>query len=210
VVLIHPAEAMNKNAANSLLKTLEEPTDKLLFILVSHKPQQLQPTILSRCLGFMLPTPSRDVGTAWLKSHGVTNPDNALAQTGFAPLLALDWAESGVGSEERSILLDEMTQPERLDALDLADRLQRSTPVHVIHCLQQWCYDITSVKLAGSVRYFPEKIDVILNLANSVNLDALLRTNKELQDARRNALHPLNSRLFLESIFLSYRHIFTD
>ena len=37
VVLIHPAEAMNNNSANALLKTLEEPTDKLLFILVTHK-----------------------------------------------------------------------------------------------------------------------------------------------------------------------------
>lgn len=54
VIVIHPAEAMNTNAANALLKNLEEPPPGLLFILVSHKPQQLLPTILSRCLSFAL------------------------------------------------------------------------------------------------------------------------------------------------------------
>ena len=70
VVLIHPAESMNNNAANSLLKTLEEPTDKLLFLLVTHKPQQLLPTILSRCLGFTVRTPTRELGAAWLDAAG--------------------------------------------------------------------------------------------------------------------------------------------
>ena len=49
VCLINPAESMNHNAMNSLLKILEEPTSKTLFILVSHKPKMLLKTILSRC-----------------------------------------------------------------------------------------------------------------------------------------------------------------
>ena len=168
VVVIHPAEAMNNNAANSLLKTLEEPTDNLLFLLVTHKPQQLLPTILSRCLSFAVHTPTREVGAAWLAQQGVKNPEQALAQTGFAPLQALEWAESGEGAEERSILLAAIRQPAKLDALALADSLQRSAPVHVIHCLQQWCHDLTSAKLAGEVRYFPEQTAEIIKLADSV------------------------------------------
>ena len=41
VVLIHPAETMNTNAANALLKMLEEPSGQMLLILVSHKPHHL-------------------------------------------------------------------------------------------------------------------------------------------------------------------------
>lgn len=208
VVIIYPAEAMNHNAANSLLKTLEEPTDKLLFLLVTHKPQQLLPTILSRCLSITVHTPTRDVGAAWLAQNGVKNPGHALAQTGFAPLQALDWAESGEGAEERSILLAAICQPARLDALALADDLQRSAPVHVIHCLQQWCYDLASAKLAGAVRYFPEQAETIIKLAGNVSPLALMRFQKELQEARRVAFHPLNPRLFLESLLLSYRQLF--
>jgi DNA polymerase-3 subunit delta' len=208
IVLIHPTEAMNNNAANSLLKTLEEPTDKLLFLLVTHKPQQLLPTILSRCLSFTVHTPTREVGSAWLFQQGVKNPEQALAQTGFAPLQALNWAESGEGAEERCILLAAIRQPAKLDALALADSLQRSAPVFVIHCLQQWCHDLTSAKLAGSVRYFPEQTAEIVKLANGVSSAALLRFQKELLEARRAAFHPLNPKLFLESLLLSYRQLF--
>jgi DNA polymerase-3 subunit delta' len=208
VVLIHPTEAMNNNAANSLLKTLEEPTGKLLFLLVTHKPQQLLPTILSRCLSFTVHTPTREVGAAWLAQQGVKNPEHALAQTGFAPLQALDWAESGEGAEERGILLAAIRQPGKLDALALADSLQRSAPVYVIHCLQQWCHDLASAKLAGSVRYFPDQTAEIIKLSNGVSSMALLRFQKELLEARRAAFHPLNPKLFLESLLLSYRQLF--
>jgi DNA polymerase-3 subunit delta' len=208
IVLIHPTEAMNNNAANSLLKTLEEPTDKLLFLLVTHKPQQLLPTILSRCLSFTVHTPTREIGAAWLAQQGVKNPEQALAQTGFAPLQALDWAESGEGAEERGILLAAIRRPANLDALALADSLQRSAPVYVIHCLQQWCHDLTSAKLAGSVRYFPEQTAEIVKLANGVSSTALLHFQKELLEARRAAFHPLNPKLALESLLLSYRQMF--
>ncbi len=208
VVVIHPAETMNINAANSLLKTLEEPTGKLLFLLIAGKPQQLLPTILSRCLGFTVHTPSREAGATWLAEQGVKNPEHALAQSGFAPLQALGWAESGEGAEERDILLNAIRQPARMDALAVADSLQRSAPVHVIHCLQQWCHDLASAKLAGSVRYFPEQGAAISKLAVGVSPLALMRFQKELLEARRAAFHPLNPKLFLESLLLSYRQLF--
>ncbi|MBI5891110.1 MAG: DNA polymerase III subunit delta' [Nitrosomonadales bacterium] len=208
VVLIHPTEAMNNNAANSLLKTLEEPTDKLLFLLVTHKPQQLLPTILSRSLSFALHTPTRGAGAAWLAQQGVENPEHALAQTGFAPLQALDWAESGEGAEERGILLGAIRHPAKMDALALADSLQRSAPVFVIHCLQQWCHDLASAKLAGSVRYFPDQTAELVKLSNGISTAALMRFQKELQEARRAAFHPLNPKLFLESLLLAYRQLF--
>lgn len=208
IIVVYPAEAMNNNAANSLLKTLEEPTDRLLFLLVTHKPQQLLPTILSRCLCFAVPTPSREAGSTWLAQRGVQNPDHALAQTGFAPLQALDWAQSGEGAEERALLLAAIRQPNRMDALALADSLQRGIPVHIIHCLQQWCHDLASAKLAGTVRYFPEQSDILRKLAQGISTHALLRFQKELHEARRAAFHPLNPKLFFESLLISYRQLF--
>lgn len=208
IVVVNPAESMNNNAANSLLKTLEEPTEHLLFLLVTHKPQQLLPTILSRCLAFPVATPSKEAGITWLSQQGVKDPALALAQTGFAPLQALDWAESGEGTEERSTLLESIRRPSRMDALALAEKLQRGIPVHIIHCLQQWNHDLISAKLAGSVRYFPEQHNLLEKLAQSTSTSALLRFQKELQEARRAAYHPLNPRLFLESLLMSYRQLF--
>ena len=143
-----------------------------------------------------------------LPNKGVKNPEHALAQTGFAPLQALDWAESGEGAEERSILLAAIRQPAKLDALALADSLQRSAPIYAIHCLQQWCHDLASAKLAGSVRYYPEQAAEIIKLAGGVSSMALMRYQKELLEARRAAFHPLNPKLFMESLLLSYRQLF--
>jgi DNA polymerase-3 subunit delta' len=207
VVLIHPAEAMNNNSANALLKTLEEPTDKLLFILVSNKPQQLLPTILSRSLSFAVPMPMPELSVAWLKQQGIADPEVLLAQTGFAPLLALQWAGEGEGTEERKLMLDAIKQTSRFDALALADQLQRAAPVHVIHFLQQWCYDLASYKLAGTIRYNAQQSDLIKNISKAMPLQALLRFVKELQTAKGQAFHPLNPKLLFESLLLSYQQL---
>lgn len=207
VVLIHPAEAMNNNSANALLKTLEEPTDKLLFILVSNKPQQLLPTILSRSLSFAVPMPSRELSAAWLKQQGVEDPAALLAQTGFAPLLALQWAGEGEGTEERKVMLQAIKQTARFDAIALADQLQRAAPVQVIHFLQQWCYDLASYKLVGVIRYHPDQADLIGKIVQNMPLQGLLRYVKELQTAKREAFHPLNPKLLFESTLLSYQQL---
>lgn len=49
LVLVEPAEQLNEASSNAMLKTLEEPPDTTIFLLVSHKPKLLLPTILSRC-----------------------------------------------------------------------------------------------------------------------------------------------------------------
>lgn len=207
VVLIHPAEAMNSNAANALLKTLEEPTDKLLFILVTHKSQQLLPTILSRSLSIAVPMPAREDSIAWLKQQGITEPEAALAQTGFAPLSALNNAGEGAGNDERRLMLSAFKQSAKFDALALAEQLQRAAPVHVIQFLQQWCYDLVSSKLAGEVRYNTEYIELIGKISGSIPQQALLRYLKELQIAKREAFHPLNPKLLFESLLLAYQQL---
>lgn len=62
VVIIDAAEDMNPSAANALLKTLEEPPARFLFLLVSHAPGRLLPTIRSRCRVLPLDVPSAEDG----------------------------------------------------------------------------------------------------------------------------------------------------
>lgn len=207
VVLIHPAEAMNTNAANALLKTLEEPSGRMLIILVSHKPQQLLPTILSRCLVLSAPMPSPAASAAWLKQQGIANPAALLARAGFAPLQAARLAEESSGSDECSHFLQEIRQPGKLDVYALAEQLQRTEPAQVIHWLQQWCYDLGSARFTGKVRYHPELSDSINRLSAKVAVLELMHFQKELLIARREAFHPLNPRLLFESILLSYRQM---
>lgn len=207
VVLIHPAEAMNANAANALLKTLEEPSGKMLIILVSHKPQQLLPTILSRCLALAVAMPSPAESVAWLQQQGISHPATLLAQTGFAPLAAARLAETAADAGEYSRFLQEIRQPAEFDIFSLAEHMQKTEPGQVIHWLQQWCYDLASAKLGGRVRYHPELGDAVNRLAGTIDPLNLMRYQKELLVAKREALHPLNPKLQFESILLSYRQM---
>lgn len=210
VVLIHPAETMNISAANALLKTLEEPGGQMILILVSHKPQQLLPTILSRCVVLAMPMPAQEESLAWLKQQGIANPATLLAQAGFAPLTAAKLAEEGAGTEEYGRFLQEIGQPAQFDALALAEQLQKTDPAQVIHWLQQWCYDLGSAKLAGKIRYHPELGERIKSISGKVSALGLANFQKELLVARREAWHPLNPKLLFESLFLSYQQMMQE
>ena len=63
VVIVDAAEEMNRNAANALLKRLEEPPARVLFLLVSHAPSRIPATLRSRCRALSLsplPAPALD------------------------------------------------------------------------------------------------------------------------------------------------------
>lgn len=66
VAVLAPAEAMNANAANALLKALEEPAPETYLILVCHRLHGLPATIRSRCQMLRLPAPDRAVALEWL------------------------------------------------------------------------------------------------------------------------------------------------
>jgi DNA polymerase III subunit delta' len=68
VVFIEPAEAMNVNAANALLKTLEEPPAGAMVLLAAARPARLPPTIRSRCRRLRIPSPDTALVRRWLES----------------------------------------------------------------------------------------------------------------------------------------------
>ena len=209
VIVIHPAEAMNTNAANALLKNLEEPPQGLLFILVSHKPQQLLPTILSRCLFFALSAPDAASATRWLTEQGVKNPAEALAASGFSPLQAVQLDEQ-LDSKERDKLLRAVRHPAALDVFALAEALQKTEQALVVQWLQQWCYDLSSMKQAGKLRYHPGEEAAIKKLVEPIAPLNLARLQKHLQTAKREAQHTLNPKLFFESLLLAYRQLMLE
>ena len=107
VVIIDSADEMNLNAANALLKFLEEPPARTLILLVSSAPGRLLPTIRSRCRKFTLPRASTEAITAMLgrESDLSSNMSRSIAlkayrRPGFATqLVADDGAEAAALSE---------------------------------------------------------------------------------------------------------------
>lgn len=90
VVIISPADAMNLNAANCLLKLLEEPPLGSMLLLVTSQPVRLPATVRSRCTRLLFRLPAPSVGQAWLQARPESSNDSALLLdlAGGAPLLA--------------------------------------------------------------------------------------------------------------------------
>lgn len=108
IMVIDPAEALNANAANALLKTLEEPGAETLLLLVSHEPAGLPATIRSRCRLLRFPVPDAAAGLAWLRGQLPAEVDaRALLEiAGWRPLHALtliDQARSAQISRVRQL-----------------------------------------------------------------------------------------------------------
>jgi DNA polymerase III subunit delta' len=96
VCIVDTVDELNANAANALLKTLEEPPRQSLFLLVSHAPGRVLPTILSRCRRLSLrPLAKADVIHALSRASGIANNDPAL----------IDAAEAAEGSVLRALTL---------------------------------------------------------------------------------------------------------
>ena len=91
IAVFQPAEAMNLYAANALLKQLEEPAAKSVFLLVSSEPGKLLPTVRSRCQPLRFPLPDIHCTVDWLKNQlpAAAKPEQLLALNRGRPLSAL-------------------------------------------------------------------------------------------------------------------------
>lgn len=101
VVLLGPAEAMNVNASNALLKSLEEPSANITLLLYSHQPSGLLATIKSRCQQFPVYGPNFNQALTWLQQNSeaeLSEPaaNSVLRLASGAPLKALDMIEQDV------------------------------------------------------------------------------------------------------------------
>src|SRR4051795_4561743 len=203
VILIHPAETMNLAAANALLKNLEEPSPRTLFILVAHQAQNLLPTIRSRCVQVSMPAPDPTLATGWLRQQGVKNPERCLASAGYAPLSALEFDDETYHERHLSFIR-QISAPGNFNPISLAEGLQKTDLALVVNWLQKWCYDLLSFRMTGKIRYHSDQLGAIRGLAPNLDARALVTYLRTLTKTQQLASHTLNPRLFLEEILFSY------
>ena len=188
VVVVHPAERMNDVAANTLLKTLEEPPGVARFVLACAEPDALLATIRSRCQAVPMRLPPAAQAIEWLALRGVAQPAVLLAAAGGQPQEALEWAAQGI---DAALWLG-------LPALVLRGE---STPLaawplpRVVDALQKLCHDAWCVAAGAAPRYFP--VAMVPSGAGAV---ALAAWSRELIRAARHADHPWNAGLMVESL----------
>ncbi len=135
VAVIEPANAMTANAANSLLKTLEEPPGDALLILVADRMGRLPATIFSRCQRINVALPSEADSLAWLdRLQPTTSWPRALRAAGNAPLAAITASERLEATEAMSRDFAALSA-RRAAPLDVAAKWAKHEPDFVLDWL---------------------------------------------------------------------------
>lgn len=217
IVLVNPTEAMNRNTANSLLKTLEEPSPSTLFLMVSSEPMRLLPTIRSRCQVVPIAVPSPKLAAKVLAEQGVNQAEYWLALAGGAPSLAQEMAESGQGAW-LELLAKRLGGGRSTDPLSLATEFEKVIKdskgklllKQVVEGLQKWVVDLNLARNGLPARYFLQYQATISGLADMIPPARLIQSYRAAITRRQEAEQPLNARLFLEGLFLEYRALFAN
>jgi DNA polymerase-3 subunit delta' len=196
VVLVYPAERMNMESANTLLKTLEEPNGVVRLVLATEAADQLLPTIRSRCQAHAMAWPDEREAAAWLLEQvGLEGKSGATSEqaqvwlqaAGGRPDDALDWARSGLSVEAWHAL------PQALARGDWT-LLAPWPAARQLAVLQKLCHDLMAQASGGPPRFFP-----LAQLPPAPRWTALAQWSKELLQAARSVEHPFNPGLMQEA-----------
>jgi len=148
-----------------------------VFLLVSHRPASLLPTIRSRCVAIPVPIPRKEAALQWLTAQGMRDAERWLAYAGGAPLRALDYAGNAALIER---MLSAPAAVEDRDELELlAEALQKSA------------LDRAFAALGGEAKYRTGAPPV-----SRARASAWLAYARRLGKDRPLCRHPLNPKLF--------------
>jgi len=211
VILISPADSLNINASNSLLKTLEEPPANTILILITDKPSKLMATIRSRTQLVRFELPTEEHGLKWLSEQNIDKSDLVLKLCAGAPLAAVAMTE-----DDGLLLRDKLfnnwqelahgtADPLESAAMWVKDgfKIKANLPLNwvsswildMIRCLQGGHIDsIANVDYAQSLQ----------KLAGQLDLKSVYNLLDRLNDTIRLTDTPANQLMLVEGLLLHW------
>jgi len=199
VALVCPADSLTTAAANSLLKTLEEPPAGGFIILVASSPAVLPATILSRCQRLAVRRPEPDAAVEWLRARGGEADWQLLLEVaGGAPLRALALHQDNFSGKARQ-LHDDLRQlaAGRESPVAVAQRWAE----HDNELVAQWLYWTLSSAVRGSASGQVSTQAGIVgnqplqNAGKALNMQTLLHRLAEVEELRRTGARAVKADL---------------
>ncbi|HHM06434.1 MAG TPA: DNA polymerase III subunit delta' [Gammaproteobacteria bacterium] len=214
VVTLLEADSMTLQAANALLKTLEEPPGAARLLLVSARPGRLPATLRSRCQRLLFTAPPLAQGLDWLRAQVTGRPDElsaALKLAGGAPLLARRYLE-----QDRLAHCDALLA--QLEALAWGDatpeRMAQALLKLALHDTLQWMYawvaDLLRIQAGGQTRHVKaqHQLGRLQTLAGAASPRGLFHLLARLETMSQPALNSLNAALVLEDLLITWQRCF--
>jgi DNA polymerase-3 subunit delta' len=206
VAILTPADRLNRNAANALLKTLEEPTAGTLLILVATYPSRLPATIRSRCVRVRVPRAATDLALEWLAAQ---RPDvdwrATLAICGGEPFAALDTDPELVATVLRTTR--ELLGGGRFDPIAIADPWSRQHYELRLASIENWVTD--RLRQTAGVDSQSGEMRAAAHLPGDdprLNIRQLFAALDAVREARALAETPVNKTLVLERLLWMLAH----
>jgi DNA polymerase III subunit delta' len=208
VVIVSPAEKLNLAASNALLKTLEEPTADVFFILVSNNHLQLLPTIRSRCQILYFAPPDPNLAKKWLQENlPETNSAN------FEPLMKLAnhsplMVQSNlINNELRMKILKMLSEAltKKITPLKLAETLGEYDLVEIINHVEMGLLDLIKIKLGVTdhvINY--DCLDILRGIEHSLEVSQLFACLTKINKLHAAAVNSnVNKQLVLDNMSLA-------
>lgn len=214
VIIIDPADAMNINASNALLKCLEEPGNNTVLLLLSEQTSALLATIKSRCQVLPFPLPDPPLAKAWLQQHSLPEEslDPLLVAAHYQPLTALSFHKT-----------QRLKQREALQVCLAAVTKGKKAPVAAAQewmnddllCLLDWLVDWLSEMIKWVMvkdETFIKNQDMLKMLSyvsNKAGVTRLYGYYAWLSEQRQRLLGAANQnkQLLLENLFIRWLHL---
>lgn len=208
--IINPAQAMNTAASNALLKTLEEPVERTLLLLISDQPQKLSATIRSRCQAIDFFAPGREMARDWLATQSTAlaaNADVLLDLVSGAPFKALlaaeeGWLEQYGGHLEQFIAV----AAGKADPLSVAAEWSQRDFLQLSWFILTWLNDLLQLRMGNTHArlYHPRQRHRLQSTAQTIDLRGIYRLLDTVYDLRRQSANNLNNQLALERLLIDW------
>ena len=213
VVLIRPVEVMNLNAANALLKTLEEPAGRSYLLLDTERYGSVLPTIRSRCQRISFATPTAEQGKQWLSQKGIQalDAEHALRLNHGAPLAALAWLEEE--KEAHLVWLNQLQQWDQQDIslIELSSQWQKQDLQRVLTWLYMVILDVLKAQLkVDDAQLMLPQITPKLFSRMTLDLTKLLALQKKIQTILGRLMSGTgnyNKQLLIESVLIDWQYL---
>jgi DNA polymerase-3 subunit delta' len=205
VGVIDPADRMNLQANNALLKTLEEPPEDTVLFLSASRVDRLPRTVVSRCQRVRIATPAAEVAVGWLGGEARRGDwPELLGLAAGAPFRALEMAEEGVGEvagDMRATFLPEGIAS-RFDALGLAESWSADHPDIRLAWLEKWLEDRIRGTSAGSDLVNNNQEFRLPSAGTGLNIGPAFVLLDKLREVRGLLESSLNTQLLLEDLLV--------
>jgi len=219
VIFIHGAEEMTLGAANSFLKTLEEPPGATVFILVSHNFNLLLPTIISRCqkIQFNL-IPVKTIKDILIKENQITSEDAHLMASYSQGRLGKA-LEMGVRDtiEMRNEILDLM-QGVSFDEMDLIFKKNKAWSSDkenleiILASILNIVRDMAVLKGAKNEKLIAnlDVKDKLISLIRVSNINQLILLFHSVEETIRRFKRNINAQLLIDTLMIKMCSVFSE